>query len=112
MSAKLPYAWFPTIGLAAIRRRKVDKWAVRQASYKPYFPTWEEAHSWMQKEALTRLAVTAKRLEQDRRHLERVLALTAPSECLPTSQHPNNQPLADPLGSEDARAMPNDLHDV
>lgn len=36
----------------------------------------------------------------------------AESEVLPTPQHPNNQPLADPLGGEDARAMPNDLHDV
>lgn len=31
---------------------------------------------------------------------------------LPTAQHPNNQPLADPPGSEDARSMPNDLDDV
>jgi hypothetical protein len=33
-------------------------------------------------------------------------------ERLPTSEHPNNQPLAVPPGGEDARAMPNDLHDV
>lgn len=36
----------------------------------------------------------------------------AENDVLPTPQHPNNQPLADPLGSEDAATVPNDLHDV
>jgi len=35
-----------------------------------------------------------------------------PAARLGTPQHPNNKPLAVPPGSEDARAMPNDLHDV
>ncbi|MCW0413506.1 hypothetical protein NG831_06400 [Xanthomonas sacchari] len=29
-----------------------------------------------------------------------------------TPQHPNNKPLADPLGSEDAAPVSDDLHDV
>jgi hypothetical protein len=80
MASKNPYAWFPGVGLAAIRRRKVDKWAQRNAKFRPFFPTWEEAHRWMRQKALADLATSAKRLEQHRKHLERVLALAPPSD--------------------------------
>ncbi len=36
----------------------------------------------------------------------------AENDVLPTPQHPNNQPLADPSSSEDAAPVPDDLHDV
>jgi hypothetical protein len=79
MAANDLLAWFPSPGMASIRLRKVDRWAKAHADFKPYFDTWEAAHSWLQAQALAGLAHHSKRAEQERRHLERVLALTPPA---------------------------------
>ena len=40
-----PKKWFPSPYTAQISLRKVDKWAEYQKAQKPYFDTWEEAHT-------------------------------------------------------------------
>lgn len=46
MAKANPKAYFPGY-IARIYYRKVDRYAANQAKWKPFFPTWEEAHQLM-----------------------------------------------------------------
>ncbi len=78
MAKPNPKAWF-TSPIAKITYRKVDKYARMQESWRPFFPTWAEAHGWM----LTQASDKVKRLERElagaKRHMAKVKAMTAPA---------------------------------
>lgn len=71
-------AWF-TSPTAKISYRSVDKWAERQQQFRPYFPTWREAHRWMVNKACADVAKAERALKAAKRHLVKVMALADPT---------------------------------
>lgn len=74
-----PKAWFPRVGVAAINYRTVDKWAVQMGSWKPYFPTWQEAHEHM-------LAKSADRLKKAKAELKAATTFDAKARAMSAPQ--------------------------
>ena len=78
MAKKLPLAYFPGY-IAAIYKRKVDKWAqYRAKTGTPYFETWIEAHGYMLNRARTAVARLEKDLASAKRHLAKVEKMEEP----------------------------------
>lgn len=73
-----PKAWF-TSPIAKITYRSVDKWAEHQKQWRPYFPTWKEAHDWMRQKAADRLRKAEKELAAARRFADKINAMKEPS---------------------------------
>lgn len=73
-----PKAWF-TSPLAKITYRSVDKWAVYQARFRPYFDTWQEAHDWMLERATERLKKAQAELKSATAHLAKIKELKEPT---------------------------------
>lgn len=79
MSKANPKAWF-TSPIAKITYRSVDKWAKYQQSFRPFFPTWEEAKGWMVEKASERVRKAEKELKSARAHLAKVTNIQHPDE--------------------------------
>lgn len=112
MAKSNPYAWFPSPFAAQIRRKKVDRCALSRARFHPYFDTWEEARAWLQSRAVSELAKSAKALESDRKHLEKVLAMVAPSAAHSAPHTPVAAHAVDPSDRVPAAAESHESHDV
>ena len=112
MARSNPYAWFPSPAVAQIRRKKVDKWAISQSRFRPYFFSWEEAHAWLQSRAVSELAKSAKALESDRKRLEKVLAMTPPSAAHSAPNPSVAAHAVDPADCKDLTAQPHERGDV
>ena len=79
MAKKLELKWFPSDYGRAIKLKKVDKWARMRADFCPYFDTWAEAHSWLEKRAADRMASAVRELPKAHQHLEAVRAMAPPA---------------------------------
>lgn len=69
-----PKAWF-TSPVARITYRPVDKWARYNEAFRPYFPTWNEAHEWMLAKAAERLKKAQAELKSAMSHHAKVKAM-------------------------------------
>lgn len=69
-----PKAYF-TSPIAKISYRSVDKWAKYNEKFRPYFPTWAEAHAWMLDREATRLAKAERELASAKRALAKIKAM-------------------------------------
>lgn len=78
MRSANPKAWF-TSPIAKITYRKVDAWAERSKAWRPYFPTWGEAHAWMMAKAAADLKKAEQNLASAKRHMAKVKAMTQPA---------------------------------
>ncbi len=78
MAKANPKAFFPGV-VATISYKKVDAYAQRQASFKPFFDTWEEAHQFMLDRAMKKLELASRELERHRKRLASVLAMKPPA---------------------------------
>ena len=72
-----PKAWF-TSPIAKITFRSVDKWSEHNRKFRPYFPTWREAHVWMMVKATDRLKRAERELKSAARSLEKIKAMKEP----------------------------------
>ena len=72
-----PKAWFPG-WTARISYKSVDKFARQQERFKPFFPSWREAHAWMLKRADDRVAKAKAELKSATAHLAKVKAMRNP----------------------------------
>lgn len=79
-----PKAWF-TSPIAKITYKPVDKWAVHQAKFRPYFDTWQEAWIWMMCKANERVSRAEKELRSAKAFRDKVKALKEPVKCEPTT---------------------------
>lgn len=77
MAKANPKAWF-TSPIAKITYSKVDKWAEYNAKFRPFFPTWKEAHDWMLEKAEDRLKRAERELDSSRKFSEKVKAMKEP----------------------------------
>lgn len=77
MAKANPKAWFPGL-IAKINYRSVDAWAVRMQKYKPYFPTWKEAHEHMLARADERFKRAQRELNSATIHRMKVKAMEEP----------------------------------
>ena len=75
MPAKLQKKWFPSTWVAVIKLRKVDRWAEAFKAQSPYFDSWEEAHDYQMRCAITRLERARKELKSAERHAAKVAQL-------------------------------------
>jgi hypothetical protein len=73
-----PKAWF-TSPIAKITYRSVDKWAKYHEQFRPYFPTWKEAHNWMQAKADERLSKAQAELKSASNHQMKIKAMREPN---------------------------------
>lgn len=78
MAKANPKAWFPG-HIAKIYFRKVDKWAMSNAKWRPYFPTWGEAHAHMTANAAERVKKAERELASARRSQEKINAMKEPT---------------------------------
>lgn len=78
MAKANPKAWF-TSPLAKITYRSVDKWAEYNHKFRPYFPTWKEAHDWMLAKAEQRLKRAQAELKSATKHIEKVKVMREPT---------------------------------
>jgi len=78
MAKANPKAWF-TSPSARITYRSVDKWAKYQERFRPFFPTWHEAHEWMLAKAADRLKKAQAELKKATAHHTKVKAMTPPA---------------------------------
>lgn len=78
MAKANPKAWF-TSPIAKISYRSVDKWAQHNSVFRPYFPTWKEAHDWMLAKAQERLVRAEREVESARRALDKIKAMKGPT---------------------------------
>lgn len=62
-----PKAWFSS-PIARIFYRSVDKHARRNEHWRPYFPTWKEAHDWMLAKAAERVKRAQAELKSATKH--------------------------------------------
>lgn len=72
-------AWF-TSPLARISYRKVDVWAEYSKTWRPYFPTWAEAHAWMMAKAAADLETAERNLASIKRHVAKLKAMKDPED--------------------------------
>jgi len=77
-----PKAWF-TSPTARITYRSVDKWARYNEKFRPYFPTWNEAHAWMLAKAAERLKKAQAELKSAAGHYAKVKAMKSPAPAEP-----------------------------
>lgn len=77
MAKANPKAWF-TSPIAKITFRPVDKWARQAERFRPFFPTWKEAHDWMLERAALRMKIAQAELKSATAHLEKIKAMTEP----------------------------------
>lgn len=79
MAKKLPRKFFPGY-TATITFSKVDRWAEMHAKtgIRPYFDTWEEAHSHMMLKAGEKLKRAERDLASAKRHFIKVSAMKKP----------------------------------
>jgi|UPI0004A3B398 hypothetical protein len=77
MAKANPKAWF-TSPIAKITYRSVDKWARYQERFRPFFPTWKEAHDWMMAKAEERLKIAQKELKRATTQLAKLKAMEEP----------------------------------
>lgn len=73
-----PKAWFPG-KLVRIAYRPVDKWAVHNQKFRPYFSTWSDAHAWMLARAKERLKLAQAELKKAERNLAQVKMMRDPT---------------------------------
>lgn len=74
-----PKAWFPNQYVArAISYRPVDKWARSNEKFKPFFPTWTDAHDWLLAKAVERLKKAQAELKSATAHHAKVKAMQEP----------------------------------
>ena len=78
MAKANPKAYF-TSPIAKISYRSVDKWAKYNERFRPYFPTWGEAHGWMVSTAKERLQRAEREIASARRSLEKISAMKEPT---------------------------------
>jgi hypothetical protein len=78
MARANPKAWF-TSPLAKISFRSVDKWAEYNKKFRPFFPTWKEAHDWMLEKATDRLTRAERELKSAQRHIQKIKELKEPT---------------------------------
>jgi hypothetical protein len=77
MAKANPKAWF-TSPIAKITYRSVDKWARYQERFRPFFPTWKEAHDWMLAKAEERLKSAQRELKRATTQLAKLKAMEEP----------------------------------
>lgn len=73
-----PKAWF-TSPIAKLSYRSVDVWARRNEKFRPFFPTWKEAHAWMLERATERLKRAQAELKSATKHIEKIAAMKEPT---------------------------------
>jgi hypothetical protein len=56
----------------------VDKWARYQERFRPFFPTWKEAHDWMLAKAEERLKSAQRELKRATTQLAKLKAMEEP----------------------------------
>lgn len=78
MAKANPKAWF-TSHIAKISYKPVDKYARQQEKWRPFFPTWSEAHSYMLNEATDRLGKAQKELKRATAFHEKIKAMKEPT---------------------------------
>lgn len=72
-----PKAWF-TSPISKITYRSVDKHARYAERFRPFFPTWKEAHDWMLNKAQERAQKAERELISARRALIKIKAMEPP----------------------------------
>lgn len=77
MAKANPKAWF-TSPIAKITYRSVDKWAKYNEKFRPYFPTWKEAHDWMLAKAEDRFKRAQAELNSATMHRMKLKAMEEP----------------------------------
>lgn len=78
MAKANPKAWF-TSPIAKITYKSVDKYARCQERWRPFFPTWTEAHAWMLERATERLKKAQAELKSATAHLAKIKELKEPT---------------------------------
>lgn len=78
MAKANPKAYF-TGPIARITYSKVNKWARQNERFRPFFPTWKEAHGWMMKTAEDRVKRLERELASAKRHLDKVKMMVDPA---------------------------------
>jgi uncharacterized protein with von Willebrand factor type A (vWA) domain len=78
MAKANPKAWC-TSPIAKITYRSVGQWDKFNAQFRPYFPTWKEAHDWMLAKACERLKKAQSELKSATSHLAKVKAMKEPA---------------------------------
>jgi hypothetical protein len=71
-------AWF-TSPIAHITFKKVDAWAEYNRKFRPFFPTWKEAHDWMLTKATERLKQAERELKRAQRSIQKIKEMKEPS---------------------------------
>jgi hypothetical protein len=79
MAKANPKAYFPSY-TTRIYYRKVDRFAAGQAKWKPFFPTWTEAHQHMLMRSADRLKKAKAELKSATAFDEKVRAMKKPEE--------------------------------
>lgn len=77
MAKANPKAWF-TSPIAKVTYRSVDKWARYNERFRPFFPTWGEAHAWMLEKAEDRAKKAEREYKSAVRHLAKIKEMQAP----------------------------------
>lgn len=77
MAKANPKAWFVS-PIAKITYGSIDKWAKYNERFRPFFPTWKEAHDWMLAKAAERLKNAQAGLKSAERHYAKVAAMQEP----------------------------------
>lgn len=80
-----PKAWF-TSPIAKITYKSVDKHARYQERWRPFFPTWAEAHAWMLEKAAARLKKAQAELKNATASHARIKAMTPPAAAQAAAQ--------------------------
>lgn len=78
MAKANPKAWF-TSPIAKISYKAVDKWALYNQQFRPFFPTWKEAHDWMVRRAQDKVIGLEKQAESYRRQLVKLNSMKEPT---------------------------------
>jgi len=78
MAKANPKAWH-TSPIAKITYRSVGNWDEFNAQFRPYFPTWKEAHDWMLARAEARMKRAQTELKRATSHLAKVKAMKEPN---------------------------------
>lgn len=83
MAKANPKAWF-TSPIAKITYKPVDKHARQQERFRPFFPTWSQAHDWM-------MAKADDRLKRARAELKSATAYHAKIEAMVEPKHEGSE---------------------
>lgn len=77
MAKANPKAWFAS-HIAKISYKAVDKHARHQERWRPFFPTWKEAHAWMLGKSATRLKKAKAELKSAAAFHDKIKAMKEP----------------------------------